>query len=103
MQELKPISQSKRKPIVDILRGWALLSVALMNYSTIYTWNNQSSISYKSDPLTTTIQTISEILFESKGWTLHAILFGYGFSVLLINVNKAGQQHYTFFNYCCPR
>lgn len=96
MIETKPISQSQRTPIIDILRGWALFSVAVMNYSTIYSWNNHSKDS-DSNSLSETLKIISETVFESKGWTLLAILFGYGFSVLLKKIKQNGQNHYAFF------
>ena len=31
-----PVGQNKRIVIVDILRGWALLGVVLMNYTAIF-------------------------------------------------------------------
>lgn len=96
MTESKPISQNQRKPIIDILRGWTLLSVAVMNYSTIFGWNTHSK-DYHSNSLSETLKTISETFFESKGWTLLAILFGYGFSVLLKNIYQSGQNKYYFF------
>jgi len=94
--EIKPTSQSQREPIIDILRGWALFSVAVMNYSTIYSWNNHSNEN-ETDSLTETFKIIFETLFESKGWTLLAILFGYGFSILLKKISNDGQSHYLFF------
>ncbi len=96
MTNISPISQDQRTPIVDILRGWALFSVVIMNYSTIYGWNTHSSKS-QSDKLTTILETISELLFGSKGWTLLAILFGYGFSILLKKIDKKQQSKYAFF------
>lgn len=96
MTNISPIPQNQRTPIIDILRGWALFSVVLMNYSTIYGWNTNSNKS-QSDKLTAIIETSSELLFGSKGWTLLAILFGYGFSILLKNIDKKQQSKYKFF------
>ncbi len=96
MTSISPIPQNQRTPIVDILRGWALFSVVIMNYSTIYGWNTHSNKS-SSDNLTIILETISELLFGSKGWTLLAILFGYGFSVLLNNIDSKQQSKYIFF------
>lgn len=96
MTDSSPVSQNQRTPIIDILRGWALFSVVIMNYSTIYDWNTHS-IKTKSDSLTSFIESTCEIILGSKGWTLLAILFGFGFSVLLKNISKNGQPKYTFF------
>lgn len=96
MTDSSPISQNQRTSIIDILRGWALFSVVIMNYSTIYGWNTHSSET-KTDSLTSFIESSTEIIFGSKGWTLLAILFGFGFSALLKKINKNGQPLYTFF------
>jgi uncharacterized protein len=96
MTDLSPISHNQRTPIIDILRGWALFSVVLMNYATIYGWNTHAN-QLEPDNLTQLIETSSELLFGSKGWTLLAILFGYGFSVLLKNIEMKQQRQVAFF------
>ena len=96
MTEIKPISQNKREPLIDILRGWALLSVVVMNYSSIYSWNNHFS-EHELSSFNQNLQFILELVFESKGWTLLAILFGYGFSFLLSNISKYGIKLHQFF------
>ena len=91
-----PLIQSKRTPLIDILRGWALFSVVIMNFSTIYDWNHHADTAKPND-LTEICETISEVILGSKGWTLLAVLFGFGFSVLLKNTSERGQPVYTFF------
>lgn len=93
---ISPISQNQRTPIADVLRGWALFSVVVMNYSTVYNWNNHAS-DVKPDVVSAFIEQSTEILLGSKGWTLLAILFGFGFSVLLANISSGGQPVYHFF------
>ena len=70
-------------------------SVVVMNYSTIYSWNNHAN-DVKADTISAFIETSSEILLGSKGWTLLAVLFGFGFSVLLANISAKGQPVYWF-------
>lgn len=92
-----PIPLRERTPLIDVLRGWALLSVVLINYSTIHGWNTHKQelpISAWSEA----INKIIEFLFAGKGWALLAILFGYGFSVLLKNFNAANNSRYAFFS-----
>ncbi len=67
-----------------------------MNYATIYGWNNHSKIRVESS-LSAFFQTTAETLFESKGWTLLAILFGYGFAALLKKISHNNQNPYLFF------
>jgi uncharacterized protein len=92
----KPLPQNQRTAIIDILRGWALFSVVIMNYSAIFHWN-QHSLKTEPDNFTSTIENICEIVLGSKGCMLLAILFGYGFSVLLKNISQSGQHKYLFF------
>ncbi|MCT2560776.1 DUF418 domain-containing protein [Chryseobacterium sp. pc1-10] len=96
MHDNSPILQNQRTPIIDILRGWSLFSVVIMNYSTIYTWNTHSAQT-ESDPLASFIESISEVILGSKGWTLLAVLFGFGFSVLLKKISDSGQPASSFF------
>lgn len=96
MNNNSPVLQNQRIPIIDILRGWALFSVVVMNYATIYTWNTHS-ITVEADTLTSLIERISEIILGSKGWTLLALLFGFSFSILLKKISSSGQPTNVFF------
>lgn len=96
MTENKPVSSNLRTPIIDILRGWALFSVVIMNYVTIYGWNTHA-LESDSGNLTSYIESTCEIVLGSKGWTLLAVLFGFGFSVLLKHTRESGQSIYLFF------
>ncbi|WP_158637410.1 DUF418 domain-containing protein [Lacibacter cauensis] len=96
MHQNSPLPLKEQTVIVDSLRGWALLSVVLMNYASIYGWNNHA-VKTEPDALTFFLDTASELIFGSKGWTLLAVLFGFGFSVLLQNRQQSGQSVYWFF------
>lgn len=96
MNNNSPVLQNQRIPIIDILRGWALFSVVVMNYATIYTWNTHS-ITVEADTLTSLIERVSEIILGSKGWTLLALLFGFSFSILLQKISSSGQPTNVFF------
>ncbi len=96
LTEPKPLAPKHREPIIDILRGWALLGVATMNCVTIFAWNTHAQ-EITPSVLSERLQKISEALFESKGWTLLALLFGYGFSVLLHKIEHNAQNPYRFF------
>ncbi|RXK62311.1 DUF418 domain-containing protein [Lacibacter luteus] len=96
MIELSPVSQQQRTPVVDILRGWSLLGVVIMNYLSVYGWNTHGK-EIASTATSTFIENFTELLFGSKGWPLLAILFGYGFSALLKNISKYNAGKYAFF------
>ena len=92
----KPIEDNKRTAIVDILRGWALLGVVIGNY-----------IDYKfiglpvgpdtKDTFSEILFNIHEFIFAAKSWTLLSILFGYGFAILIQNVESKGKNPVSFF------
>ena len=92
-----PVEQSKRTPIVDILRGWALLGVVIGNYS---------GFMLIGLPRETNNSVLSEILsrfdqyfLAGKSWTLLTVLFGYGFAILINNVAAKGKNPVTFFSW----
>jgi uncharacterized protein len=80
-----------RLPIVDILRGWALLAVVLVNFAIFYTLGSVTRIP-PGDTLSRVTKLWVQVFFQSKGWTLLAFLFGYGFSVLIARL-RANHPH----------
>ena len=90
---LQPIQQSERTPIIDVLRGWALLSVVLMNYMSYY----YNVVDVPKDAEPETLYVIFETIFGGKGWTLLAVLFGYGFAHLFDNLSQKGINPYSFY------
>ncbi len=94
---LQPIQQKQRIVIIDILRGWALLGVALMNYVDYYYMGMDWS-KFKPDVFTNILMMVGNIFFAAKSWTLLSFLFGYGFSVLMQNVEAKGINPTAFFS-----
>jgi len=92
--DFKPIQANQRIVIIDILRGWALLGVVLMNYQDFFFMGaSQPKISSISNILL----WISSIVFAAKSWTLLSFLFGYGFAVLMKNTTDKGIHSTKFF------
>ncbi len=94
---IKPVDQNQRTVIVDVLRGWALLGVAMMNYIDFATFQSSTDKINHSDTASTVTQFIMGTFFAAKSWTLLSVLFGYGFAVLLNNVEKKGFNPRGFF------
>src|SRR5690348_14284725 len=86
-------ARSARLPIVDILRGWALLAVVLVNFAIFYTLGSTTRIP-AGDTVSRVTKLLVQVFFQSKGWTLLAFLFGYGFSVLIARL-RASHPHPT--------
>ncbi|QKJ29497.1 DUF418 domain-containing protein [Mucilaginibacter mali] len=96
-EQIQPIAPSKRTAIVDMLRGWALLGVVLMNYVDYHDvgWNPPKT--YHADLLTNILQYTGWIVFAAKSWTMLSMLFGYGFAVLIRNIADKGYNPVKFF------
>jgi uncharacterized protein len=90
-----PMGRRNRVAIVDILRGWALLGVVLMNYTNIYFFLGKPRT---PDAFNSFLNTVGFVVFESKSWTLLSILFGYGFAVLISNISAKGINPVRFFS-----
>ena len=93
---INPVQFSKRIPIVDILRGWALFGVVLMNYAGFYEIGANHAL--KADGFNQAIITFGKIVFASKSWTMLSFLFGYGFAVLMENTASKGVNAVAFFS-----
>jgi uncharacterized protein len=94
---IQPIQQSQRTAIIDMLRGWALLGVVLMNYID-YLYLGLDFNNWKPDILARVLQIIGQIVFAAKSWTMLSFLFGYGFAVLMNNVSAKGINAVKFFS-----
>ncbi|MEJ5993589.1 DUF418 domain-containing protein [Pedobacter sp. Du54] len=92
----QPIQPNQRILIVDILRGWALFGVVLMNYFDFFTLGRNWE-TFKPDVLTNVLIFITSTFFAAKSWTMLSLLFGYGFAVLMNNVRERGHNPYGFF------
>ncbi|MET0946772.1 MAG: DUF418 domain-containing protein, partial [Flavobacterium sp.] len=79
-----PIEQSKRTAIVDILRGWAILGVAIGNYSDFLHIGVEHKIN--NSLISDILFYFNRYFFAAKSWTLLTLLFGYGFAILINNV-----------------
>jgi uncharacterized protein len=90
-----PVEQSKRTAIVDILRGWAILGIAIGNYSDFLFIGAPHKI--KHSILSEILMTFNRYFFAAKSWTLLTLLFGYGFAILINNVASKGKNPVTFF------
>jgi uncharacterized protein len=89
-----PVVQNKRVVIVDILRGWALLGVVIMNYSGMFYFSVSKA---GPDAFNNFLIKFGFAVFEQKSWTMLSFLFGYGFAVLIENVTSKGINPVRFF------
>jgi len=91
-----PISQKERIVIVDILRGWALLGVVIVNYYLyFYRWGD--GLITQDDVFSQILKFLTDILFRNKSRIMLNILFGFGFSVLITKLKAKGETVVWFF------
>jgi len=90
-----PVEQSKRTAIVDILRGWAILGVAIGNFSDFLFIGVPQKIN--NSILSEILSYFNRYFFAAKSWTLLTLLFGYGFAILINNIAAKGKNPVTFF------
>jgi uncharacterized protein len=92
-----PVDPGQRTPIIDVLRGWALLSVVLVNFAIFFSYGTPWPGIH--DLRSSVLRSIVQIVFLAKGWTMLAFLFGYGFSALMQKAKATHKHPYLFFSW----
>jgi uncharacterized protein len=96
--ELKPIAATKRLDVLDILRGFALIGILLMNIE----WFGRpiSELGQSSTVLTDLDYAVGWLIrcfVEGKFYKLFALLFGMGFAVMLNRAIEVGRPFGAWF------
>ncbi len=97
-QELAPIAASMRIDAMDILRGFALIGILLMNIE----WFNRPIASLGGFDKSLVgfdhaFGWLVRCFVEGKFYKLFALLFGMGFAVMLIRAKEAGRPFTAWF------
>src|SRR5882672_4086822 len=92
MTEARPVAPPERITVLDVIRGWALFGVLVVNVHEAI-----SGRRYGPDPAdTTTIDAVAtrfvETLISGKSITLLTFLFGLGFAVQLVRADERGDD-----------
>lgn len=93
---LQPVADGERLQTLDVLRGFALLGVFLMNIE----WFNRpllengTGIDLSGGPLDDLAAWGVAWLVQGKFWALFSLLFGMGFSVMSMRAEAAGRGFY---------
>jgi uncharacterized membrane protein YeiB len=90
---LRPIASSERIQALDVVRGFALIGIFLMNIE----WFNRPIAELGMGlPHTGGIDGLAGyliyILVQGKFWTMFSFLFGMGFAVMLARAERAGRS-----------
>ena len=90
---LRPIAVGERIQALDVVRGFALIGIFLMNIEFFNRATSEIGIG-----LPTTLQGLDwwagylvYVLVQGKFWTMFSLLFGMGFAVMLTRAERAGR------------
>lgn len=92
--ELAPLRSEERIQALDVVRGFALLGIFLMNVE----WFNRAGADMGSGlPAGLTganwwASRLIYVLVQGKFWTMFSLLFGMGFAVMLTRAEHAGRS-----------
>ena len=90
---LEPLASSERLDNLDVLRGLALLGIALMNveYFSASLMDLSEGIAPGERGLDWLADAFVYVFVRGKFWTLFSLLFGMGFAVMLGRARDAGR------------
>lgn len=95
-----PTKASERFAILDILRGFALLGIAIANFSEFSLYSFLSGDARDAMPTAaadTVVYYLEYIFVDGKFYTLFSLLFGIGFSIILRNADRRGVSGMRIF------
>src|SRR5215207_8542899 len=91
---LAPIAANQRIEALDVVRGFALLGIFLMNIE--YFNRTMASIGQGMPRGLTGIDWFASwfiaYFVQGKFWTIFSLLFGMGFAVMLVRAERAGRE-----------
>jgi uncharacterized protein len=82
-----PVDPLRRIEAVDMVRGFALFGVILVNM-----FNFGSGGLFWNEPIDEFAWSVKRFFFETKSWRLFAFLFGFGFALQLIRATECGAK-----------
>lgn len=95
-QNIKPIEQNQRIVIIDILRGWALIGVVLVNYFLFFYFGKDLKIP-KEDYTSHIVRLLTDIIFTNKSRIMLNVLFGFSFAILIEKISLEESNPKIFF------
>jgi uncharacterized protein len=98
---LRPVTRGERIDLLDVLRGFALGGIVLVNYQVFSGLLFMSPAELARLGITTadrTAQFLIHLLFEQKFYSLFSLLFGIGFSILMGRAAERGSAFAPLFH-----
>src|SRR5215510_11789527 len=95
-----PVSLSERSDILDVLRGFALFGVLLDNIFGFTGWGEMTQPmreSLATWPADGILGSLEQTFINGKFYSLFSLLFGIGFSIILIRNEQKGTNPLKIF------
>lgn len=95
-----PVLQKERIDILDVLRGLALLGVMIDNLFGFTGWgflSEQQRTSLATWPADALLGTLEQVFINGKFYSLFSLLFGIGFSIILVRNEQRGGNPLKIF------
>lgn len=97
---ISPVLQKERIDILDVLRGFALLGVMIDNLFGFTGWTyftDEHRKSLSTWPTDGVIAAVENIFVSGKFYSIFSLLFGIGFSIILIRNEQKGLNPFRIF------
>lgn len=98
--KLSPTKSSERFVILDALRGFALMGIAMANFPEFSLYTFMTTEDTAALPLSESDRWLRFLLYffvDGKFYTIFSLLFGIGFSIILENVTRKGGNALAVF------
>lgn len=93
---LSPVLPGERIEVLDILRGWAIFGVLLVNMTFDQDWSDLFDKLW-SGPVNQGALVVIHFLFKEKFYSLLSFLFGLGFSIQMGRAKSRGRSFLPFY------
>jgi len=93
----RPIAVTERVEVMDILRGFAILGILLVNMAAYNSADSVSLSSLWASPIDRSAGRVIEFLAQGKFYTLFSFLFGLGLMVQMARAEKMGSRFVPLF------
>ena len=101
MSSAAPVLKTERSALLDVLRGLAILGILFNNiygFSGYGFLQKASKMAFETFPIDKQLSFFQAALIEGKFYSLFSLLFGIGFSIILLrNKDKPGGGLLLFY------
>lgn len=98
--QASPVAPSEREDILDVLRGFAILGIFLANtfgFTGYGELDQAGRAALPTFPTDAILRVLATVFVDGKFYSLFSLLFGIGFSVLLLRSEQKGVDLASFY------